>query len=594
MEEIVPDVPQIPARQGGADDPAPGQVPEPPNPEPDIGLALLTADEGLVVSNVGRQVSDIMMFLNGDRCREMSTAQKNAFFFLSMTFGLERAMAFHPDEGVNPLDQVDIASLGPESMPFKDEILNPVPAVDRSVLRHVGFNPGASSTRIETGLPAIAPLTELETVLQRLSALEAQKNPDFVSDQEGLDQLIPCPKLGTKSNTTLAVKNLKIIYGNDKYSSEDSASLPIKSLLVLLSDIIVKNQLDSPSAYLCLSSVLKGDLHSLVNNFSMESVPFTKTWEYLQINAANVYSRDATEKDIARYLKTKPTSFAQTMNKLQLLYRKLYQYVPDPKRKAAIISTRLIDDTYRLISTYYPSSFSQIENMMDRAKKDQNPASESFDEAQTLIRIATGYLTRRQVLCSDAASTTPMAVEPQMMAFNAQAPLPDAQPQTQPQNRMAPQQNQQYYQQPRYPAQTPSGGSRPSGQYYGRQQQQQNANQPRQPFRMDVERNQCFKCLKNHFARDCRTYPKPSCQRKCHFCGGYHSENCVSRPQRQDSRVGSQQNPNGRRGYVNNNVYAPRNEGQQQRQNPNQGQPQQAPPPSNATPSNSNQAAAQN
>jgi hypothetical protein len=44
---------------------------------------------------------------------------------------------------------------------------------------------------------------------------------------------------------------------------------------------------------------------------------------------------------------------------------------------------------------------------------------------------------------------------------------------------------------------------------------------------------------------------------------------------------------------VNNNVYAPQNGGQQQRQNPNQGQPQQA-PPSIATPSNSNQAAAQN
>jgi hypothetical protein len=43
MEEIVPDVP---ARQEGADDPAPGQVPDPQNPEPDMGLALLSEDEG--------------------------------------------------------------------------------------------------------------------------------------------------------------------------------------------------------------------------------------------------------------------------------------------------------------------------------------------------------------------------------------------------------------------------------------------------------------------------------------------------------------------------------------------------------------------
>ena len=292
------------------DAPEPGRVPTPLIPEE--RLELLTVDETIDVSTMGRRITSIFRFLNGTTCTDMTAAQKNAFYFLAMSFGLERSMIYHPDMGADPLNFVNMDSVRNDSLPFREDdpltdvpLAGPMPVFDRST-RGVSFNPPASSTRIDTSASPTTGSADLTAVLQRLAVLEANKGLDTVVGQEELYQLVPCPRLGTKSNTAIAVKNLKVLYGNDKFSNDDPLGPPIRGLLLLVADSIEKNGLNSASSFLCLITMLKGDLHSLVSSFSVEGMPFAKAWEFLQINAASAYSRDQCEKDIAKHMKTKP------------------------------------------------------------------------------------------------------------------------------------------------------------------------------------------------------------------------------------------------------------------------------------------------
>ena len=580
-----------------------------------IRVGVLTDDETIAVGQRGREIADIFLYIRGPECDGLTIAQKNAFYSLALTLGLDRAIAsFHPGVGIYPDDLVDMSALENEAMPFLDEPppLSPVPPV---AARHVGFVPIQVANPIRPD--PLAPLAvvnpppvlaappaanaDLSALLQRLAALENNQT----DRRDESVQLVPCPPFGTGTSTTLAVKNLKILYGTEKYSSEDMTAAPIQTLLSLVSSAIQKHGLNEESAYICLGTVLKGDLHSIVINYNMEKRPFAFTWKHLQISAASAFSRDQCEKEIHKLLKTRPVAIAATLNKLQLLYRRQYYSIRDPVRKAATISTRIIEDIWKIINAFYATSYSQIENMLVFARQRSN--NDEFDEASELITIATNYINKRQAQGIDTANISSMDVEAQITAVSAapapsrpsQASVPSNQPQQQVQQnqqvqaqpqqpQQQPQQYQQQQQQPFYQYQSPSyqqvhtpqsGGrfQRPQGQ--GQNQhvapgqypvQQQGPSRPRF-FRPDVGPGQCFKCLKQHFARDCRTYQRPSGTRKCHFCGGYHSENCVTRPrgqsnQNQSQAQNSQTSSGTRRGTIGNNVYVPRGASEQSQQ----------------------------
>ena len=545
----------------------------------------LNDNEVQQVFGQGGLFGDICTYLSGGGGINMTADQKNAFLHLALGIGLPDAVArFHPNVGVDPLHHCHIETIADAARVFRDPpvIAAPVapvvaPAAALAVIappdaRRTTFgHPVASSTFDYPLAPLSGPADPdvSAALLHRLTVLEDQvkinnkmNRSSFIPNYDESDFLIAPPSLGSSTSAAAAVKSLKVLFGQEKYSLDDPECTPLRNVLPLVSQIIESHKLNGSNSYLCLLSILKGDLNTVVNNYMADSKPFHDIWRHIQLMSQGTYSRESVEKEIRKLVNTKPVSVSQTFSRLQNLYKKLYQYVQDTSVRAAIINNRITEDIYKIVAHFYPSSYSQIENIVENQRR---LSDDTFDEVSSLIETAISYITRRQVSLGPESHVAAMSVtaEPQVMAMTvqpqqqpaphvspapAQAPAPQFIQQPFQQNQ--PQQHQQRYRQnsnngrnqgfrnnsnnPRYnnggnnyrpgPPQGPFSNGQPSNG-----QGSNNPADPNAPFHMDVSPGCCFKCnTPNHWARNCTLYSLPTIRRHCRYCKGYHQEKCVT------------------------------------------------------------------
>ena len=405
---------------------------------------------------------------------------------------------------------------------------------------------------------------------------------------DGNHSLIPPPRLGSNDNVASVVKNLRVLTNNERYCLEVPDCTPLKHLLPYVQQAITSNKLNSRGAFLCLLAILRGDLHNLISQIMLDQGTFEEAWKRTQIASQGSYSRESCDKEIRKLLGTKPTSLSTTFTKLQLLYTKQYQYIQDQTTRDVFINTKIVEDIYKIINTYYSTSYSQIEYIMDRQRNCSGP---DWDEVSALIEVATFYISKRQVsFGTENASSAPMQVYHQpSMAPMQLVPQQMQQAPIQTQQHHQPQQQQHQQQQPRQQSQRPSqpssaGNSNPQKsndsrgtRYTGnqQQQQQQQQQQPANVYHRDIVQSNCFKCnVAGHWARSCRTYSLPTIDRCCIYCQGHHQENCVTRSRNPANRGGGRGNQNQapnssfaatnpgppieRRGTLENNTYVPK------------------------------------
>ena len=590
--------------------------------EPDVAEAEATAAANLArITTVGANFGDTLTYLEGPECATMSNAAKNAFLHIALGVGLEEAKArYHPSAGYDPLMFVNADTLREEARIFRTPIpspgiplpLDPVIMVQQPpaavpVPRRSSYGyPLASSTHIGTGsllaplLPIVGSTDASAALILRLGSVETQlrdlnkiNKSSFVPSYEDSDFLILPPTLGLKSTAPAAIKSLRILIGTDRFCLDDPSCASLRNLLPLVSSVITANGLDERSSYLCLMAILKGDINSTIGNLLSDDRPFLHAWKHLQLLGQGVYSREQIERDIRKLVNTRPTSISLTFSRLQILYKKLYQHIDEPFTRAAMIRTSIIEDIYKIISAFFPSSCSQIENLVNSQRNDIG-----FDEVSSLIEIATSYVSRRHVsIGPETARMHPIEVhtEAKVVATNVvaapsmpQAAFPSA-PHPPPQFNSG---NNQGYR-PR--TQNPNtfhesrfiqgnNGGRQQSQRYSQQGQQnqfrmnnggyqnqnrnyQNQGAPRQQgysnqqnrFRPDVAPDHCWKCnIKGHWAAACRKYSTPSGQRKCKFCAGFHQEKCLYMAPNTNNRATmdeSQQGARARNGSTQNGVY---------------------------------------
>lgn len=555
----------------------------------------LDARESVDVLRTGVNFADTLNYLRGAGGVGLSADQKNAFFHLSLGVGLSEAQSrFHPSVGVDPCSFLTTTSIANVARIFDDPPSasgTPVVSADPALINPVARGPRVLSFAPRATAPATTvPIPDYATMLMdRLDRMEKQldaanrMNKSTFLSEEGSDFLIPPPKLGKSGSAASAVKALKVLISTEKYSLDDANCTPLRNLLPLVAGIIEQHKLNEYNAYFCVLNILKGDLSVVLSDLMNEKRPFAEAWRHIQLMAQGTYSRADVEKDIKKLVNTRPSSVSLTFSRLQLLYKKLYQYIMDPVKRATIVNTKVVEDIFKIISTFYPSSYSQIENMMETRR---NMATEDFDEVGVLAEVAVSYINRRQVnLGAETVHMNPYVVEAQFAPMVAQpliASSPAIPVQQYQVHQPQPQQQQQYQIQQQPPSQQPQQqqqqqpfhqqqqGQRFNGfksqkngynnqrgyqqnnnsegqqmnqdnRQRGQQGQQRrfNPNQDSQqqqgqqgqgqngPFRMDIEQGNCFKCNRpNHWAGECRTYAQQTCRRKCIYCGGYHSEAC--------------------------------------------------------------------
>ena len=583
--------------------------------EPDVAEAEATAAAAVArVTAASTNFGDTLAYLSGPECAGMSSAQKNAFLHISLGVTLEVAKAnYHPSNGYDPIDFVNPDTLLGEARIFSTPIPSPgiPPPIDPVVTvqqpatavqapRRSSFGfPLASSTHMGAGsllapLPPTAnPSDASAALILRLGSVETQlrdlnkmNKSSFVPSYEESDFLIPPPILGTKQTAPAAIKSLRILIGTDRFCLDDSSCASLRNLLPLVSQVITTNNLDERSSYLCLMAILKGDINTTIGNLLNDERPFLHAWKHLQLLGQGVYSREQIEREIRKLVNTRPTSISLTFSRLQILYKKLYQHIDEPFTRAAMIRTSIIEDIYKIISSFYPSSCSQIENLVNSQRNDPD-----FDEVSALIEISTSYVSRRHVsLGPETARMHPIEVhaEAKVLATNVvatpsvpqtafpSAPIPQPQfnsgnnqgyrPRTQNQNTFheqrfnqgnngGRQQSQRYNQQGsqnkfqnQFRANNGGYQNQPRGyQNQGAPRQQGYANQQNR-FRPDVAPDHCWKCnIKGHWAVACRKYSAPSGQRKCQFCAGFHSEKCLYMAPTTNSRAITNESQQGAR-----------------------------------------------
>ena len=440
-----------------------------PEMDPEIARASADAAEvGASIMTAATNFGDALTFLNGPDCANMTSAQKNAFLHIALGVGLTEASArYHPSQGYDPCTFINTDSIIETARLFSSPPPTPPPApVDPvvTVQQPATTNPGhrrstfgfplASSTRLSTGADMATrmapteppPLTDMShALLSRIDVLETRmqnlnkgNKSSFIPDYEDSDFLIAPPKLGSKATAPVAVKALKVLVGHDRFCLDDPNCTPLRNLLPLVSQSIENASLNEASAYLCLLAILKGDINTIIGNYWSEGKPFLDAWRHLQLMGQGIYSRDQVEREIRKLVSTRPTSVSQTFSRLQILYKKLYQYIQDPYKRAAIISTSLVEDILKIISSYYPSSYPQIENLLESRR-----GSVNFDEVASLVEIAISYINRRHLsIGPDSSRMNPMGVEAEVKVLATAAVIPPLMPQnTFPSAPMPPQQN---------------------------------------------------------------------------------------------------------------------------------------------------------
>ena len=137
----------------------------------------------------------------------------------------------------------------------------------------------------------------------------------------------------------------------EKY--KPGARRPLKFYLQGVSSRITMMKLCSESAYNLLLSILEGDLYEEVYRMKDEGCAFSHTWDYIQNIAMGQVSRDALTKELEDLYKTKPSSVATTLSRIQEIRIQHFKYIPGKAERESVTSAITLLDFKSLISQYY-------------------------------------------------------------------------------------------------------------------------------------------------------------------------------------------------------------------------------------------------